>query len=1182
VAAEDDVMFRPSLEHVLWLAVLTGLYILGTQNYLLFHSLTEMFSIAVAAGIFMVAWNTRSISENSFMLLLGTAYLFVGGLDMVHTLAYKGMGVFPDAGANLPTQLWIAARYLEAVSIFVAARSIGRSSYPRALFAGYAVVTGLLLTSIFVWGVFPDCFVEGQGLTPFKVYSEYVICTVLIGAVLTLRKRRFTFEQDVYRLLVAALLVTVAEELAFTLYSDPYGPANLVGHLLKLVSFYLIYKAIVETGLRRPYELLFRDMKMSEERFKVMFDNAHDLISIADENGKVTWANPMWEQVLGYKPEMLENPAELIHPNDQTTVRDAWRSWRMGESEITDLEYRIKTLRGNYVTLETTVRKLEVGSESYTFTIAHDITERTKSEQRVRDSEEKFRTIFENSNDIVLFVDTSGLVVDVNDRLKDLTGYDPEEVIGRSFLKLGALRATDLPRLATLFKKAIETGELDEFNDVDITCKDGSTITLEVGTRFVRKGDRITGTVNIMRDVSERRRAEEKIRNLSRFPSENPNPVLRISKECTLIYANDGASPLLELCGGVVGRPVKCKEWIQSSKECLQKNKTMTLDMVYGTTTFSFVFAPVPKAGYVNVYAQDITERKKAEEEIRNLSRFPSENPNPVMRIAKGGVLLYANDASKALFNICGCKVGKRTLCERWYELVETSLKKNKTISEDFVYSDKTYSFEFAPVPKAGYVNIYVRDITERKKAEEELEQRLHDLGERVKEQTGLYTITQLFSRADLTLHELLQMVVEVLPPAWQYPDITCARIVLGGQEFTTKNYKKSRWMQSADIIISGKKGGLVEVHYLKKMPYLDEGSFLTEERKLINAIAKLLGNVIERKKAEEALKENEHQLTSIFESTIDALVLLDSTGKLIRMNKAVTDISGFTEEDLIGKRIQDLGIFPPTSLARIVANFKKRMLGKNIPPYEVDIKTKKGTRLTVEISASSVRKDGKVVGEISSLRDITERKIIEKELHDFRRTLENVVKERTAELEDAKNGLEFLSRTAMGFVQLGPEDDIWRYIGEQLNELVGDSVVFINSYDDESESFTCRVALGLGKKARKLTELLGREPEGMIIPIIPSARDGLKEGTLQIIEGGLHELSCESVPKQVCTKIEKLINMGQMYGMGLVREDRLFGSVTFVLRGDNTLKDADLVETFVNQVSVAVQRRLIEEELRK
>ena len=1069
-------MFRPSLEHVLWLAVLTGLYILGTQNYLLFHSLTEMFSIAVAAGIFMVAWNTRSISENSFMLLLGTAYLFVGGLDMVHTLAYKGMGVFPDAGANLPTQLWIAARYLEAVSIFVAARSIGRSSYPRALFAGYAVVTGLLLTSIFVWGVFPDCFVEGQGLTPFKVYSEYVICTVLIGAVLTLRKRRFTFEQDVYRLLVAALLVTVAEELAFTLYSDPYGPANLVGHLLKLVSFYLIYKAIVETGLRRPYELLFRDMKMSEERFKVMFDNAHDLISIADENGKVTWANPMWEQVLGYKPEMLENPAELIHPNDQTTVRDAWRSWRMGESEITDLEYRIKTLRGNYVTLETTVRKLEVGSESYTFTIAHDITERTKSEQRVRDSEEKFRTIFENSNDIVLFVDTSGLVVDVNDRLKDLTGYDPEEVIGRSFLKLGALRATDLPRLATLFKKAIETGELDEFNDVDITCKDGSTITLEVGTRFVRKGDRITGTVNIMRDVSE---------------------------------------------------------------------------------------------------------RKKAEEEIRNLSRFPSENPNPVMRIAKGGVLLYANDASKALFNICGCKVGKRTLCERWYELVETSLKKNKTISEDFVYSDKTYSFEFAPVPKAGYVNIYVRDITERKKAEEELEQRLHDLGERVKEQTGLYTITQLF-RADLTLHELLQMVVEVLPPAWQYPDITCARIVLGGQEFTTKNYKKSRWMQSADIIISGKKGGLVEVHYLKKMPYLDEGSFLTEERKLINAIAKLLGNVIERKKAEEALKENEHQLTSIFESTIDALVLLDSTGKLIRMNKAVTDISGFTEEDLIGKRIQDLGIFPPTSLARIVANFKKRMLGKNIPPYEVDIKTKKGTRLTVEISASSVRKDGKVVGEISSLRDITERKIIEKELHDFRRTLENVVKERTAELEDAKNGLEFLSRTAMGFVQLGPEDDIWRYIGEQLNELVGDSVVFINSYDDESESFTCRVALGLGKKARKLTELLGREPEGMIIPIIPSARDGLKEGTLQIIEGGLHELSCESVPKQVCTKIEKLINMGQMYGMGLVREDRLFGSVTFVLRGDNTLKDADLVETFVNQVSVAVQRRLIEEELRK
>jgi len=117
----------------------------------------------------MVAWNARSLLENHYLLFLGIAYLFVGFLDLIHTLAYKGMVVFPrygaSHGANLATELWIAARFIQSLSLLVAPLFVRRSLRTGPAFFGYAGLTLLLLTGIFYWNVFPDCFVEGQGLT---------------------------------------------------------------------------------------------------------------------------------------------------------------------------------------------------------------------------------------------------------------------------------------------------------------------------------------------------------------------------------------------------------------------------------------------------------------------------------------------------------------------------------------------------------------------------------------------------------------------------------------------------------------------------------------------------------------------------------------------------------------------------------------------------------------------------------------------------------------------------------------------------------------------------------------------------------------------------------------------------------------------------------------------------------
>jgi signal transduction histidine kinase len=249
--------------------VLVGIWATTLHSYILFHSIAELFSIVIAFGIFIVAWNARQFMNNSYLLFIGIAYLFVGSIDLVHTVAYKGMGVFPDSGSNLPTQLWIAARYLEAFSLAAAALLIGRKIKPGLVFGGFFIVSSLLLVSIFYWQNFPVCYIDGTGLTPFKKISEYVISGILlIGLVLLIRNRR-VFDNSVMRLISASIVVTIFAELSFSSYIGVYDVANLIGHFLKIIAFFLIYKAIIETGISRPYSLLLRNLKQSEEKINL-------------------------------------------------------------------------------------------------------------------------------------------------------------------------------------------------------------------------------------------------------------------------------------------------------------------------------------------------------------------------------------------------------------------------------------------------------------------------------------------------------------------------------------------------------------------------------------------------------------------------------------------------------------------------------------------------------------------------------------------------------------------------------------------------------------------------------------------------------------------------------------------------------------------------------------------------
>jgi signal transduction histidine kinase len=134
------------------------------------------------------------------------------------------------------------------------------------------------------------------------------------------------------------------------------------------------------------------------------------------------------------------------------------------------------------------------------------------------------------------------------------------------------------------------------------------------------------------------------------------------------------------------------------------------------------------------------------------------------------------------------------------------------------------------------------------KASESELRELAHKLSERVKELGCLYGISSLVEEKNLSVDEILQGVVELIPPAWQYPEVTCARIKLKNNQFKTANFKISSRKQSEIIMVNGERFGTIEVYYLEERPNSDEGPFLKEERHLIHVIAERLGHIIDRK----------------------------------------------------------------------------------------------------------------------------------------------------------------------------------------------------------------------------------------------------------------------------------------------------------------------------------------------
>lgn len=239
------------------LLILIGLYALSVANYLVYHTFVELVRVVILWMFFTSVWNKRKDIHNDYLIVLGMTLPIVSILVIIHTLAFKGMNILTGFNTDLPTQLWIAERYVIILAFLLGPyflwreEKTGKRLNPHLTIIAVAIIVATILLSLFHWRNFPSCYIDGRGLTLFKIMSEYIIIIAIFAAIGLLETQRRRFDPDLLRWLIFFLFFNAIADLAFTTYINVYGLANFLGHMFLLVAVYFLFKAA--QGIRRMH-----------------------------------------------------------------------------------------------------------------------------------------------------------------------------------------------------------------------------------------------------------------------------------------------------------------------------------------------------------------------------------------------------------------------------------------------------------------------------------------------------------------------------------------------------------------------------------------------------------------------------------------------------------------------------------------------------------------------------------------------------------------------------------------------------------------------------------------------------------------------------------------------------------------------------------------------------------------
>jgi PAS domain S-box-containing protein len=359
--------------------------------------------------------------------------------------------------------------------------------------------------------------------------------------------------------------------------------------------------------------------------------------------------------------------------------------------------------------------------------------------QALKKSELRYRRLFEAAQDGILILDAeTGMIDDVNPYLIKMLGYSHEEFIKKKLWEVGAFKDIESSQIAF---EALRENEYIRYEDLPLKTKDGRLMQVEFVSNVYLVGNEKVIQCNI-RDITERERAQQEIASLAKFPSEDPNPVLRLSQDGIVMYANAASGALLKKWGCAVGDSAP-QRWHDLAAQSLASGETKTADVECNGKVYALSITPITGMDYVNIYGRDITRHKQAEDALRESEEkfrkafFTSPDSININRLADG-MYISINAGFSQIMGYSAEEVVGKTLLELdiWANskdrrrLMRALMKNGEVANFEACFRTKNgdvrcglMSASVFDLNNAPHILSVTRDITERKRMEEALQE---------------------------------------------------------------------------------------------------------------------------------------------------------------------------------------------------------------------------------------------------------------------------------------------------------------------------------------------------------------------------------------------------------------------------------------------------------------------------
>jgi len=700
----------------------------------------------------------------------------------------------------------------------------------------------------------------------------------------------------------------------------------------------------------------FHQNRPFADAFKCLFENASDAIYILDKSGKFVVVNHKAEELTGFKrQDFIGKPFRKIIPSK--SLPKAIRGFLdVIRGEEVRLELEIKTAAKKTTLVEVTSRALIVkGKIVGTLGVVRDISECKKMEETLRESEEKFRRIFESANDCLIYLDRSGRILDVNEKAVRVFGGLREELVGKHFTQVSILSFKDIPKLLSNFARILRGKE--GYTSLRIINKKGQEIHLECSSSIAKIDDKFVGILIIARDVTERKKMKEALRdseeNFKTLVEEAPISIFNTDLKGKITYVNkkfeETTGYSLEEIVGKDGFKIgimsdeTLKLIAKRMKDRLMGKPSILLEGQFKRKDGKWIWAEVEgrlikKFGIptgFQLIARDITERKTAEQERKRYEERLSA------------------------LNIYGQKLNMAGSMEEIYRLTLDAM-------------EKTLGFEIA------FFMVVDKDML-----------RLVD-------------------------HRGYPESFSIKLPLDGTKKGVSVKVVKTGRSINVPDAEKEdAWVKFMPDIRSGldvpvkigrKVLGVIGVDSRKLSAFNEKDQELLE---ILASHAAIAMSNLEHSKNLAAyareLRESQEKFRRLFLDNPEPAVYVNSDFHVLDANPRFSKLFGYSLDEIKGKRLSDL----------IVPEDKKtegEMLdreAKKAFTYRDTVRIKKdGTLVSVSISAAPITIEDQPIGYVGVYKDITERKQMEKKLEEYSQHLEELVEKRTRQLKEAQEQL--------------------------------------------------------------------------------------------------------------------------------------------------------------------------------